>query len=267
MHNARYFAVGPVRELGDDLPRAIGAMGGESQQRFARAHGFVLVQGERPLRLAVGVDLAEAHRHALRDHARLGAAVALAGEQVIYRELAAAPVAKASGQHRSAVTRAASSASWTRSRVRSGAQRRAPRPTPCDASSTSSMWTGPISPMRTACASCEPPTRRSPVCPRPSCPRCTEVLDLEAGRVVRGTRRSVKQTFSLKISSDFARTDERIAQFVARSQTNFIRDEYGRRQIAFSEKARSDREPRHRPGARARRNLAPAPRSLPQHRA
>jgi hypothetical protein len=55
MPDARYFAVGPVRELGDDFPRAIGFMGGESQQRFVRAHGFVLVQGERHQRLSGAV--------------------------------------------------------------------------------------------------------------------------------------------------------------------------------------------------------------------
>jgi SPP1 gp7 family putative phage head morphogenesis protein len=237
MHNARYFAVGPVRELGDDLPRAIGAMGGESQQRFARAHGFVLVQGERPLRLAVGVDLAEAHRHALRDHARLGAAVALAGEQVIYRELATAPVAKASGQidprSPDGFLRIVDQVARALRRAAQGAEADAVRRV-IDQLDVDWPHLTDADRMRIVRAANEAIAGVPPAI----MPKVHEVLDLEAGRVVRGTRRSVKQTFSLKISSDFTRTDERIAQFVARSQTNFIRDEYGRRQIAFSEKAR-----------------------------
>jgi SPP1 gp7 family putative phage head morphogenesis protein len=237
MHNARYFTVGPVRELGEDLERAMVIMGGQAQQRFARAHGFVLVEGGRPLRLAAEADLAEAHRHALRDHARLGAAVALAGEQVIYRELAAAPVAKASGQidPRSPedFLRIVDQVARALRRATQGAEADAVRQV-IDQLDVDWPHLTDADRMRIVRAANEAIASVPPAI----MPKVHEVLDLEAGRVVRRTRRSVKQTFSLKISSDFTRTDERIAQFVARSQTNFIRDEYGRRQVAFSEKAR-----------------------------
>ena len=237
MHNARYFAVGPVRELGDDLQRAIGLVGGESQQGFARAHGFVIVEGGRHQRLAVETELAEAHRHALRGHARLGAAVALVGEQVIYRELAAASVAKASREldprSSEGFLRIVDQVARALRRAAQGAEADAVRRV-IDQLDVDWPHLTDADRMRIVRAANEAIAGVPPAI----MPKVHEVLDLEAGRVVRGTRRSVKQKFSLKISSDFTRTDERIAQFVARSQTNFIRDEYGRRQVAFSEKAR-----------------------------
>jgi SPP1 gp7 family putative phage head morphogenesis protein len=236
MHSARYFAVGPVRELGNDLQRAIGLMGGERQQHFARAHGFVLVEGERHQRLAGGIDVAEAHRRAQRGHARLGAAAALVGEQVIYRELAA-PVAKASGENdpRSpeGFLRIVDQVARALRRASQGAEVDAVRRA-IDQLDVDWPHLTDADRMRIVRAANEAIAGVPPAI----MPKVHEVLDLEAGRVVRGTRRSAKQTFSLNISSDFTRTDERIAQFVARSQTNFIRDEYGRRQVAFSEKAR-----------------------------
>ena len=39
----RFFAVGPVRELGDDLGRAVVQLGGDTQQRLNPARGFVVV--------------------------------------------------------------------------------------------------------------------------------------------------------------------------------------------------------------------------------
>jgi SPP1 gp7 family putative phage head morphogenesis protein len=68
--------------------------------------------------------------------------------------------------------------------------------------------------------------------------RVNRILGREASQVVRGTRRSLKERFDLPIAADLTRTDVRIARFVAGSQLNFIRDEYGRRQEDFSEKAR-----------------------------
>jgi SPP1 gp7 family putative phage head morphogenesis protein len=237
MHSARYFAVGPVRELGGDLHRAIGIMGGESPQHFARAHGFVIVDGgERHQRLPAELDIAEAHRRAQRGHARLGAAVALAGERVIYRELAA-PVAKASGEidprSPEGFLRIVDQVARALRRASQGAEADAVRRV-IDQLDVDWPHLTDADRMRIVRAANEAIAGVPPAI----MPKVHEVLDLEAGRVVRGTRRSAKQTFSLNISSDFTRTDERIAQFVARSQTNFIRDEYGRRQIAFSEKAR-----------------------------
>jgi SPP1 gp7 family putative phage head morphogenesis protein len=237
MPDTRFFAVGPVRELGDDLQRAIGLMGGEPQQRFTHAHGFVIVEGGRHQRLAVETDPAEAHRRAQAARARLGAAVALAGEQVIYRELAAAPVIKASGdidpRSPEGFLRIVDQVARALRRAAQGAEadavRRAIDQLDVDWPHLTDEERMHIVRAANQAIAGVPPAIM---------PKVHEVLDLEAGRVVRGTRRSVKQTFSLKISSDFTRTDERIAQFVARSQTNFIRDEYGRRQVAFSEKAR-----------------------------
>jgi SPP1 gp7 family putative phage head morphogenesis protein len=42
----------------------------------------------------------------------------------------------------------------------------------------------------------------------------------------------------LRVSADLSSTDERIAQFVRESQGNFVRDEYGRRREAFSQRAK-----------------------------
>jgi SPP1 gp7 family putative phage head morphogenesis protein len=236
MHSARYFAVGPVRELGDDLHRAIGLMGSASSQHFARAHGFVIVDGGRHQRLPAELDAAEAHRRALRTHARLGAAVALAGEQVIYRELAA-PVAKAAGEldprSPQGFLRIVDQVARALRHASQGAEADAVRRV-IDQFDVDWPHLTDADRMRIVRAANEAIAG----VPQAIMPKVHEVLDLEAGRVVRGTRRSAKQTFSLNISSDFTRTDERIAQFVARSQTNFIRDEYGRRQVAFSEKAR-----------------------------
>jgi SPP1 gp7 family putative phage head morphogenesis protein len=237
MHSARYFAVGPVRELGNDLHRAIGLMGGESPQHFARAHGFVIVGSQRHQHLPAELDTAEAHRRAQRGHARLGAAVALAGEQVIYRELAAAPVAKASGdidpRSPEGFLRIVDQVARALRRASQGAEADAVRRA-IDQLDVDWPHLTDADRMRIVRAANEAIAGVPPAI----MPKVHEVLDLEAGRVVRRTRRSAKQTFSLNISSDFTRTDERIAQFVARSQTNFIRDEYGRRQVAFSEKAR-----------------------------
>jgi SPP1 gp7 family putative phage head morphogenesis protein len=237
MHNACYFAVGPVRELGDDLQRAIGLMGGESQQRSARAHGFVIVEGGRHQRLAIDTDAAEAHRRAQAAHARLGTAVALVGEQVIYRELAATPVVKASGEidprSPEGFLRIVDQVARALRRATQGAEADAVRRA-IDQLDVDWPHLTDEERMRIVRAASQAIAGVPPAI----MPKVHEVLDLEAGRVARGTRRSVKQTFSLKILSDLTHTDERVAQFVARSQTNFIRDEYGRRQAAFSEKAR-----------------------------
>ncbi|MGE5787434.1 MAG: head morphogenesis protein [Myxococcales bacterium] len=60
-----------------------------------------------------------------------------------------------------------------------------------------------------------------------------------AESVVAATRRDSRQRQRLAISADFNAIDQRIIQHVARSQGNFVRDEYGRRLEGFSKKARA----------------------------
>jgi SPP1 gp7 family putative phage head morphogenesis protein len=69
-------------------------------------------------------------------------------------------------------------------------------------------------------------------------PRVDRVFEVEAKNVVERSRRSAVKQFGLTIGTDTSKTDERIAKFVRESQGNFIRDEYGRRQEDFSERAR-----------------------------
>lgn len=69
-------------------------------------------------------------------------------------------------------------------------------------------------------------------------PRIDQVFEVEAKNVVERSRRSAIKQFGLHLSADTTKTDDRIAKFVRESQGNFIRDEYGRRQDAFSDRAR-----------------------------
>lgn len=69
-------------------------------------------------------------------------------------------------------------------------------------------------------------------------PAIDEVFELEAEKVVGRTRRSVVRRLGLRIQPDLTRRDERTAIFARESQANFVRDEYGRRREAFSERAR-----------------------------
>jgi SPP1 gp7 family putative phage head morphogenesis protein len=69
-------------------------------------------------------------------------------------------------------------------------------------------------------------------------PHVNQVLAVEADALVEGTRRATVERFDLSIAADTTKTDERIARFVSESQGNFVRDEYGRRADAMSERAR-----------------------------
>lgn len=69
-------------------------------------------------------------------------------------------------------------------------------------------------------------------------PRLDHTFEARANSVVKDTRRATVRRFALKIDTSLSETDERIARSVRESQANFIRDEYGRRVEAFSERAR-----------------------------
>ena len=69
-------------------------------------------------------------------------------------------------------------------------------------------------------------------------PQIDQVFELEAKNVVRRTRGSTVQRLGLRIDADPTRADERVATFVRASQSNFVRNEYGRRRDDFSGKAK-----------------------------
>jgi SPP1 gp7 family putative phage head morphogenesis protein len=69
-------------------------------------------------------------------------------------------------------------------------------------------------------------------------PRISEVLSVEADRVVRGARKGAKETLQLRIAASLNETDKRIAKHVAASQANFVRNEFWRRADGASQKAR-----------------------------
>ena len=69
-------------------------------------------------------------------------------------------------------------------------------------------------------------------------PRVEAVLTPEAQAIVRGTKDAVVDRYNLGISTNLSATDRRIAAHASSSQTNFVRDEYGRRADAFGQQAR-----------------------------
>lgn len=69
-------------------------------------------------------------------------------------------------------------------------------------------------------------------------PRVQETLRLEAPKVVGATRSAAIARFALRIPSSLSLRDRRVGEFVARSQSGFIRDELGRRRVAYSARAR-----------------------------
>ncbi len=64
-------------------------------------------------------------------------------------------------------------------------------------------------------------------------------VEVQVEGTVRRTRGSARKKFKLEIPVKLNETDKRIANFVASSQNNFIRDEFGRRRKSFSRQARS----------------------------
>lgn len=233
---ARYFAVGPVRELGEDLGRAVQQLGGGPHTRPGPARGFVLVTGHRYCRLPARMDRAAAQAHARGTRARLGEAVALVGAQVIYRDVtpARAPVGKAiDPRSPSGFLRIMARIAQALRSASQGAEAEAVRQaiSRLDVDWPRLSEAGRVRIVQAA-------NQALAGVPAALLPKVQEVLGVEARRVVAGTRTAVKRDFGLRIAADLTRTDDRIARFVAESQTNFIRDEYGRRQGMFSERAR-----------------------------
>jgi len=70
-------------------------------------------------------------------------------------------------------------------------------------------------------------------------PRKVEaVFGKAADEVVRATRTDARARHRLSIAADFNALDRRVTQHVVRSQTHFVRDEYGRRHDAYGVEAR-----------------------------
>lgn len=69
-------------------------------------------------------------------------------------------------------------------------------------------------------------------------PRVDQVFEVEAKNVVARARATSVRRFGLHIGASTTQTDERIATFVRTSESNFIRDQYGRRQDELGQRAR-----------------------------
>jgi SPP1 gp7 family putative phage head morphogenesis protein len=226
--------VGPLRDLGTDLTCAIRQLGGDPRQKLGRARRLVVVHGRRYQRLTGAVHRHEALERLRGSPARLGEAVGMVADQVIYRELREDPVEKAiDPRSENGFLRIVSQVSRALRGVTSEAEKDAVRRA--------------IDRLDVDWPHLDGEARRQVVraanqalagLPDVVLPKVDEVLGVEARRVVLGTRASIERDFALKIDSDLSRTDERIAKFVAESQSNFIRDELGRRQANLSAKAR-----------------------------
>lgn len=70
-------------------------------------------------------------------------------------------------------------------------------------------------------------------------PAITERITIEGSRTVRGVRRVVRRDLGVSIATSLQQRDQRILRHAVSSQSHFIRDEYGRRRIGYSAKARS----------------------------
>jgi SPP1 gp7 family putative phage head morphogenesis protein len=69
-------------------------------------------------------------------------------------------------------------------------------------------------------------------------PRVDHVFEVESKRIVADSRRSAVRQFGLHIGASTTSTDERIAAFVRRSESHFVRDQYGRRADELGQRAR-----------------------------
>lgn len=67
-------------------------------------------------------------------------------------------------------------------------------------------------------------------------PRIERALEVEANSLVWGTRRATARQLGLVATT--GRTDARIAAFVRKSESHFVRDQYGRRSAELSARAR-----------------------------
>lgn len=70
-------------------------------------------------------------------------------------------------------------------------------------------------------------------------PGVEDVLVKHGTRIVQGTRQAVKRSLGLKIPVDLNRVDQNVIRSSSTMQVNFVRDAAGKRQDAFSQRARS----------------------------
>lgn len=70
-------------------------------------------------------------------------------------------------------------------------------------------------------------------------PKVEERIRVVGPRTVRGVRRTVSAEVGVAIGANLAQRDQRIIRHLVSSQAHFIRDEYRRRRVGFSAKARS----------------------------
>jgi hypothetical protein len=69
-------------------------------------------------------------------------------------------------------------------------------------------------------------------------PRVDQIFEVEAKNVVTRARRTTVRRFGLHIAASTSRADERIAAFVRKSESNFVRDQYRRRSDEVGQRAR-----------------------------
>ena len=69
-------------------------------------------------------------------------------------------------------------------------------------------------------------------------PELNVTFRVNGTRIVKGTRKSIRSKFNLKIPASTSVLDKKIPKLVTDMQTNFVRDEFGRRQVGFSRSAR-----------------------------
>lgn len=69
-------------------------------------------------------------------------------------------------------------------------------------------------------------------------PRVDQIFEIEAPNLAARSRRATVRRFGLHIGTTTTRTDERIAAFVRKSESNFVRDQYGRRRDELAQRTR-----------------------------
>ncbi len=228
-----YFTLPPVTELGPDLGCAIAQAATSHSATVTVATGFILMRGQRYRRLTECHHRTAALSMARRHQARLGEAVAMVDGRVVYQELFAN--AGARGAVSGVVKRIDPLTPEGFDRIVDRVARQLRRATVQNEAEAVARaidrldvdWRNLSEEGRSAVVRAA--NRALADLPEVVLPAINEVFELESERVIRGTRGSLRTRFDLPIGSDLTRVDERIAVFVAESQINFIRDEYGRR--------------------------------------
>jgi hypothetical protein len=75
--------------------------------------------------------------------------------------------------------------------------------------------------------------------PRGVLPQIKNAFVIHGTRVINGTKQAVSEEYKLNIGTTFTKQDARIVDYSATAQTNYIRDEYGKRASNFDHIARS----------------------------